>query len=291
MRRLRAVLAVVTLLIGPLTNIPASAATTSTVNDWSCRPSAAHPEPVVLLHGTGDNKDYTWRILGPLLVQKGFCTFSLTYGVPPGAPVTGDAVGGLMPMDYSARQLKSFVDSVRSATGAGKVDIVGYSQGTWLGTYYAKFLGGAGKIDRYVSLAPGWAGTDPYGLAELYALLRLLGIGFVGQAVTGCAVCPELLAGSDLLNRLQAGGVFLPGITYTNIVTAEDGLVVPYTSGLGAGPNVTNVVLQEVCPADHVNHVGLPFDPNALGQVVNALDPAHAQPVPCVPMSPVAPRR
>lgn len=283
MRRLRAVLATLTLLIG-LTATPASAAG---INDPSCRSTA---NPVVLVHGTGDNKDYTWRMLGPLLAQRGFCVYSLTYGVPPGAPVTGDVIGGLTPMDYSAGQLQSFVDSVLSATGSSKVDLVGYSQGTWLGTYYAKFLDGAGKIDKYVSLAPGWHGTDPYGLAELYALLRALGLGWTGQVITGCAVCPELLAGSALLTRLQAGGVFLPGITYTNIVSTHDDLVVPYTSGLGEGPNVTNVVLQRGCAVDEVNHAGLPFDPNALGEVVNALDPDHARPVPCVPMSPVPPR-
>ncbi|KAA9154069.1 alpha/beta fold hydrolase [Amycolatopsis acidicola] len=286
MRRLAAVLAVLltTLLIGP----PAGAA--PAVNDWSCHPSAAHPDPVVLVHGTGDNKDYTWRLLGPLLVQKGFCTYSLTYGVPADAPASADPVGGLTSMDSSAAELRSFVDKVTSASGAAKVDLVGYSQGTWLGTYYAKLLDGKDKIGRYVSLAPGWQGTDPYGLAELYDLLKGLGLGSIAQAAS-CAVCPELLKGSDLLTKLQAGGVFLPGITYTNIVSKEDGLVVPWTSGLGHGPNVTNVVLQDACEADHVNHSGMPFDPNALGYVVNALDPADARPVACVPMSPMPPHR
>ncbi|HVV10852.1 esterase/lipase family protein [Amycolatopsis sp.] len=284
MRRPAAVLAtlLLTLFIGP------AAGATPAVNEWSCRPSTTHPDPVVLVHGTGDNKDYTWRLLGPLLAQKGFCTYALTYGVPAGTPASDDPVGGLTSMDSSAAELQSFVDKVRAASGAAKVDLVGYSQGTWLGTYYAKLLGGKDKIGRFVSLAPGWAGTDPYGLAELYELLKALGLGPVAQAAT-CAVCPELLKGSDLLKTLQAGGVFLPRITYTNIVSKEDGLVVPWTSGLGEGPNVTNVVLQDGCAADHVNHAGLPFDPNALGYVVNALDPAGARPVTCVPMSPVQP--
>jgi triacylglycerol lipase len=36
--------------------------------------------------------------------------------------------------------------------------------------YYAKFLGGAPKIDKYVSLAPIWHGTNPLGLAALSRL-------------------------------------------------------------------------------------------------------------------------
>jgi hypothetical protein len=79
----------------------------------------------------------------------------------------------------------------------------------------------------------------------------------------------------------------LPEITYTNIVTKHDNVVWPYTSGLGLGPNVTNVVLQDTCEADEVNHVGLVIDPNALGHVLNALDRADAKQVPCVPAGPL----
>jgi triacylglycerol lipase len=289
-RTRRASLIVVATLLADLL-APASANALEGVNDWSCRPSAVHPRPVVLVHGTGDNKDYTWRVLGPELAERGYCAFSLTYGVLPNAPVVGDVVGGLTPVESSAVEFKSFVDKVVAATRTPKVDIVGYSQGTMVPTYYAKFLNGRTKIHAYVSLAPLWDGTNPFGLGNMFALVRLLGFGAAIGSIGDCVACPEMLTGSDLLTKVRDGGVFLPGITYTNIVTQHDGVVWPYTSGLGSGPNVTNVVLQDTCPADLVNHVGLVIDPNALGHVFNALAPARAKPVPCVPMGPISPRQ
>lgn len=298
MRHSRAVLVGVVLALLLATGVPATAApvpapttVTGGFNDWNCVPEQAHPTPVVLVHGTRDNQDTTWRKLGPMLVGEGYCAFALTYGVLPDAPMVGDVVGGLMPIEYSARELARFVDRVLRATDTRKVDIVGYSQGTMVPTYFAKILDGAPLIDKYVSLAPGWHGTNVAGLANLYAVLRSAGLGGLLGLATDCRACLELLTGSDTLRLLHQGGIFLPTITYTNIITRYDEIVVPYTSGIGHGPNVTNIVLQDTCPADRVNHVGLVVDPNALGHVLNALDPAHAAPVPCVPMAPVSPAR
>ncbi|WP_116051448.1 esterase/lipase family protein [Amycolatopsis palatopharyngis] len=292
MRRSRpALISVVLALLLSTTTPAATAATGSTggFNDWNCRPDPAHPTPVVLVHGTGDNMETTWRALGPRLVDQGYCAFALTYGVIPDAPVVEDVVGGLMPIDYSARELGEFIDQVLNATGSPKVDIVGYSQGTMVPTYFAKVLGGGPLIDKYVSLAPGWDGTNLAGLGSLHALLQSVGLGGLLGLLTDCRACLELLAGSETLRMLNEGGIFLPEITYTNIITKYDEIVVPYTSGIGHGPNVTNIILQDTCPADRVNHVGLVVDPNALGHVLGALDPANAAPVPCVPMRPVKP--
>ena len=42
-------------------------------NDWHCKPSDEHPNPVVLVHGLGANQAANWGYLAPLLARHGFC--------------------------------------------------------------------------------------------------------------------------------------------------------------------------------------------------------------------------
>jgi triacylglycerol lipase len=258
-------------------------------NDWACRPSAAHPNPVVLTHGLGANQTVNWGTYSPLLANNGYCVFSLTYGVP-GDPLPVYQPGGLAPMEQSAAELSLFVEKVLAKTGASKVDILGHSEGTLMPNYYVKFLGGAAKVDKYVGLTPLWDGTTLYGLSNLYQLIAGYGLQPVIDGVLNplCGSCAQFLHGSDFLAKMRSGGgVFAPEVTYTNIVTRYDELVVPYTSGLGSGPNVHNIVLQDRCVLDFAEHLGVAADRNAARHVLNALDPAHAKPVPCLPAGPL----
>ncbi|QFU85659.1 triacylglycerol lipase [Amycolatopsis sp. YIM 10] len=257
-------------------------------NDWTCRPSEEHPNPVVLTHGLGANQTVNWQTFSPLLANEGYCVFSLTYGVP-GTPNPVYQPGGLLPMEQSAAQLGTFVDKVLDRTGASKVDILGHSEGTLMPSYYVRFLDGAAKVDKYVSLTPLWQGTTLFGLSTLYQWGQVLGLKPVVDGVLNpaCGSCPQFLEGSDYLTKLHERGVFAPEVEYTNIVTKYDELVIPYTSGLGTGPNVRNVVLQETCGLDFAEHAGVAADRNTAGHVLNALDPANTKPVPCVPASPI----
>ena len=54
-------------------------------NDWSCRPTQAHPYPVILVHGTLANAAFTWQALSPLLANAGYCVFALNYGANEGS--------------------------------------------------------------------------------------------------------------------------------------------------------------------------------------------------------------
>ncbi|WP_340685281.1 lipase [Amycolatopsis coloradensis] len=258
-------------------------------NDFDCRPSEGHPNPVVLTHGLSANQTVNWQTFSPLLKNNGYCVFSLTYGVP-GKPLPVYQPGGLLPMEQSAKELSAFVDKVLGATGASKVDLLGHSEGTLMPSYYVKFLGGASKVDKYVSLTPLWDGTTLFGASHLYGLAGALGLatGFNGILDPLCGSCRQFLRGSEFLTKLRSGnGVFQPGVTYTNIMTRYDEAVVPYTSGMGKGPNVKNIVLQDSCVLDLAEHAGVAADRNAAGHVLNALDPAHAKPVPCVPATPI----
>ncbi len=249
-------------------------------NDWSCRPSKRHPRPVVLVHGTAGNKNTNWQTYSPLLANNGYCVFALTYGVSAGTPEGLDQLGGMDRIQTSARQLRRFVAKVRRTTGARKVDILGHSQGTLMPNYYVKFLGGARFVRRYVSLAPLWHGTG--GGSPLAASMSVYGSHT--QANPVCKACPQMSSGSPFIKKMRRGGVAVKGIAYTNIVTEYDQLVVPYTSGLERG--MRNIVVQDRCSTDYSEHFEIAADPVAAAYVLNALDPAHRRPVPCMVVLP-----
>ncbi|WP_329128070.1 esterase/lipase family protein [Streptomyces sp. NBC_01465] len=243
-------------------------------NDWNCRPSAAHPRPVVLVHGTFVTGTVNWIELAPLLKAQGYCVFALTYGRMPNVPV----MAAIAPMEQSARELKTFVDGVLAATGAAKVDMVGHSQGGLLPRYYEKFLGGAEKTGRFVALGPTSHGTTLSGLATL-----LQAIPGAPQAVLGswCPACLDQARGSDFLAKVNAGGDTVPGVDYTVISTRLDFIVTPVRTQFLEGPRVRNVYTQDLCLLDTAQHATLQIDPVALHEVLNALDPGHATPTGC----------
>lgn len=242
-------------------------------NDWSCQPSDAHPNPVVLVHGTVENMTYNWYTLSPLLANHGYCVFALNYGQEPGTWHLGlpgsETPGGTAPVAESAVELGAFVDEVLDATGASQVDIVGHSQGGMMPRYYMKFLGGAPKVDRLVGLAPSNHGSTFLGLNRLPGVPELTALG-LGQAVMDQQYDSEFIA------ELNEGGETLPGVTYTVIVTKYDEVVTPYHSQFLNGENVTNIVLQDHCPLNLSEHLAISFDRTALGFVLGALDPDNA---------------
>jgi triacylglycerol lipase len=258
-------------------------------NDFSCRPSAAHPNPVVLVHGLLANQTVNFNTLSPLIANDGYCVFSLTYGTKPEVTTPIYQPGGLQPMEESAQVLSAFIDQVLAATGASKVDIVGHSEGSLMPNYYVRFMGGAAKVDRYVGLTTLWDGTQLGGLSYVASVGDPLGLTplVYGLVNVFCESCPQFLHGSDFIEQMNAGGVAHPAVTYTNIVTQYDELVIPYTSGLmPGGPNVTNHVVQDHCQTDLAEHLTVAFDPVATTLILNALAPDRARPVPCTVVLP-----
>lgn len=253
-------------------------------NDWGCKPSERHPNPVVLVHGLGANQWENWQTIAPLLANEGYCVYSLTYGRNPLAPPGLDQIGGLKRMEDSARELSHFVDKVREATEADKVDIVGHSEGSLMPNYYVKFLGGARYVDHYVGLTPLWDGTKLLGLHLLYQAGKPFGLSAAASATLAplCDSCTQFLHGSDFIKKMNSGGgPAVDGVKYTMIMTRYDELVIPYTSGIMHNGDAKNTVLQEGCPNDVAEHAGVAYDPVTAQHVLNALDPEHSRAVDC----------
>ncbi len=222
-------------------------------NDWSCVPSVERPTPVILVHGTFGDRRSLLDPLSAALVDAGFCVFSLDYG----NRATGD-------IRASARELKRYVAKVRRATGAAKVSFVGHSQGGMMPRFYIKFLGGVRYVDDLIGLSPSNNGT---------ALTRL-GTGGL------CISCDQQAAGSPFLRRLNAGDQTPGRVSYTQITTRYDELLVPYTSAyLAEGPRTTNVTIQDICPLDLAEHALIPMSPTAIAITLDALTrPGPAEP-------------
>jgi triacylglycerol esterase/lipase EstA (alpha/beta hydrolase family) len=250
-------------------------------NNWSCKPSAAHPDPVILVHGTFADMSASWQALSPLLFDNGYCVFSLNYGSYNGGGALGIYATG--PIETSASQLSVFVNRVLAATRASKVDLVGHSQGGMMPRYYLRYLGGASKVNALVGLAPSNHGTTLDGIFTLASY-------FPGSSLllADCPACQEQEAGSPFIINLNAGAETVPGVKYTVIESRNDEVVTPYTSAFLTDANVNDITLQDQCSLDQGEHLSMPYDHLADADVLNAFDPAHPVPLVCSPVLPVS---
>jgi pimeloyl-ACP methyl ester carboxylesterase len=224
-------------------------------NNPACKPAAAHPYPVILVHGTFGDMTVSWNTIAPALEQRGYCVWALDYG----NRGTGD-------IDRSADQLVAFIAKVRSVTGAAKVSMIGHSQGGMLARYVTVRRGLLGVVDDVIGLAPSSHGTtNP----------------LAGPAgVFGCIACAQQRAGSAFMRKVNQPPPEAPGPAwYTTVTTKHDEVVTPYRSQALAGDHATNVILQDRCPADPFEHVTIVGDPVALQWAINALGrPGAADP-------------
>ena len=242
------------------------------VNLAGCRPDFAHPYPVILLPGTLYTVAETWQALGPILANAGYCVYALNYGQAATTTLTGGRVSSIGAIQDSADQLASFVTQVRSETGAGRVDLVGWSQGGMMPRWYMTKDGGAPDVHELVGLAPSNHGTTLDGLLALINADTAIGLPAT-TTLAGCVACTQQEAGSAFLDSLNAGGDGVPGVRLVVIETAHDEVVTPYTSAFLNAPNAQNITLQAQCPNDETDHIGMPYDSAALQDVLNALGP------------------
>jgi triacylglycerol esterase/lipase EstA (alpha/beta hydrolase family) len=239
-------------------------------NDWSCKPSAAHPNPVVLVHATGVNLGANWVALSPMLKNSGYCVFAFNYGM---TWLSAGRVGGLGDIAASAGTMKTFVNKVLNYTGASKVDVVGHSQGGMMPHYYIENLGGASKVRTFIGISPSNHGTTLNGIVTLGSNLNLL--GFTNSLLWGAGVpgLAQQMAGSTFQNNLFGNGDTVAGPRYVVLQTKYDKVVTPYTNAFLTGPKVENILVQNQCPYDKVGHVGMFTDRVVLQNIMNELGP------------------
>lgn len=236
------------------------------VNPASCALTPAHPVPVVLVHGTWMDRSISWNVIGPELARDGYCVYSLDYGNR-----------GTRKVAESAEEISAFVDAVRAKTGAPRVSIVGHSQGGMSPRWIVKFLGGDTKVDDLVAIAPSNHGSTDSAFRD-YAE-RYGDTPAAGDQRAGSPFLTTLNAGDETPQPDASTGL---RISYTNVATANDEIVQPSPASqflAGSPDEVTNVLLQDACPADQFEHVLLTDDPVTLQWVENALaTPGPADP-------------
>jgi triacylglycerol lipase len=148
--------------------------------------------------------------------------------------------------------LRQVVDNVLASTGSDKVDLIGHSQGGLVARHYVKYRGGDTTVDSLISL-----GSPHYGTIEANIASFLLGFG----SCFGVISCQQMAIGSAFLNDLNAGPDQIGDVSYTNITTALDQIVIPHTNGylVNDGRN-RNVTVQTTCPLRLVAHITLATD-------------------------------
>lgn len=236
-------------------------------DDWSARPSANKPWPVILIHGTVDTKG-VWQELGTELRADGWCVFAPDYGKR-----------GTAAMEESAVQLGAYIEAVRTITGAEKVILIGHSQGGLLARYWMRTSGQARYVKHLVSLGAPNHGTTMGGILSplvtnnlteniMHSLIhRWFGpVGF--QQITGSEIFAVFNddgarnTDDDGASSTHGSGELEDGVDYTCIASRQDTVVQPPETCFLNGPahQVRNVWVQDIIPRANVQHQDLPMN-------------------------------
>jgi triacylglycerol lipase len=175
--------------------------------------------------------------------------------------VPGNGTGDL---GATADALDEAVGAALERTGAGSVDVVGYSAGGIVARLWAAD-GGAALARRVVTLGSPHHGTTLAHLAGQLAPDRCL------------EACAQLAPGSALLAALNAGDETPEGPAWISIWTAQDETVTPPESARLDG--ALELPVQSVCPGVRVGHGDLPRHPLVQAMVLEQLGTAAPAPL------------
>ncbi|HEV7871661.1 MAG TPA: alpha/beta fold hydrolase [Modestobacter sp.] len=235
--RRRLVLALLALVLVAAATVTATVVVPRLSGNGSTTVAAAAqdaPGPVLLVPGYGGSTA-SLRTLADRLTAAG--RDATVVQVP------GEGTGDLT---ASAAVLATAVDDALQRSGAGSVDIVGYSAGGVIARLWAAD-GGATQARRIVTLGSPHHGTT---VADLAA----------GVVPAECPEgCRQLTTASQLLARLNAGDETPEGPTWVSVWTTADQTVTPPDSARLDG--AVDLTVQSVCADSQVTHGQLPSDP------------------------------
>ncbi len=171
----------------------------------------------------------------------------------------------LGPIDVAAQYIVHAIRTVSALSGR-KVDILGWSQGGMSMRWSLRFWPDTRElVDDVIGFAPSNHGTER---------------GSTGQcAQTGCrAAVFQQAADSEFVKALNSTTETFAGISYTNIYSRFDELVVPTSpdncvSCLSTGEgDIANIQTQQLCPLDVSDHVLIGISAATYALVVDALN-------------------
>ncbi|MEE4490465.1 esterase/lipase family protein [Streptomyces sp. BE230] len=141
----------------------------------------------------------------------------------------------------NAQGLATFVNNVKSQTGASKVAIVNHSMGGLVSQYYLKVLGGNTSVSHLASIAGANHGTTFASACLIYT------------------TCQQMYPGSSFISQISSGDETPGDTAYATWYSACDGVILPYTSTKLNGATNHNVACQ--------THIGYLTDTIVLGQI------------------------
>jgi pimeloyl-ACP methyl ester carboxylesterase len=217
--------------------------------------------PVLLIHGTFVNASVNWDWnYRPGLIRTGraVCTVSL-----PG--------NGMGDIQIAAQYV---VHAIRAMNHLAhrRIDLIGFSQGGMIGRWALKYWPDTrDAVDDYVSID----GSN-HGTLDAHAV-----------CATGCAPAVwQQRSGSHFLRALNSGGETFAGISYTQVFTVTDEVVVPNlppaaSTSLHTGQGrIRNIPVQSICPAHVADHLSMgTTDPIGWAVALDAINhPGPADP-------------
>lgn len=260
---------------------PTAAAGTTIEPSIDCTPTAAHPNPVVVLPGgdgtTAQTADQWSTMLGALR-DAGYCTVLFQGGIIDGTRWAGD-------IPSEANQVADFITKVRKTTGADKIELVAHSAGTIVSNDYLKLLGGAPNVNHAVFITPEARGCDGAGLLTAVGIKNspvtpvqlLQALPFLPSVLATLspsnAAAMEMAPTSSIYQAIFATQVTQPGVTYSVIATRNDQLATPAPAcSLIDEPGVVNAVYEDLFPgASPVDHSLIRSSADTAGWVLQQL--------------------